>query len=385
MITLYFTSLALLIYIYFGYGALTLLLAKIFRKHVSPKSLPDDALPKVSILIAAYNEANYIEATVKNKLEQNYPKDKLEVIVVSDHSDDNTDAIVRNLQATTFNLTLIRQTTRQGKSAALNVAVDAAQGEILVFSDANSIYAKDAVRSMVSYFTSPEVGYVTGQLQYLSKDDNSKQITEQGSSQYIQYENFIRRQESAIHSIIGVNGGIDAMRRDLFQPMRADQLPDLIQPINVIQANYRVIYAKEAISSEYSHEHINNEFRMRVRVSLRTLWLLNEKKYLLNPIKYPWLTLQIISHKILRYAAGIPLIVLFLTNALLVLHSPFFLGSLLAQTIFYSIAMYGFLSKKQPRGILMVPTYFCLLNAASLLAIIYFALGKKITLWQPRN
>ena len=167
--------------------------------------------PSVSILIPAYNEADCIAATIENKLGQDYPADRLEIIVVSDASDDDTDAIVARYCGRDVKLLRTRQ--RQGKAAALNEAVTQATGEIIVFSDANSTFATDAVRRLVENFADPRVGYVTGNLEYR----HSGQTSGRGSGAYMRYENWLRRIESRVGSVIGVNGGVDAMRRELYR------------------------------------------------------------------------------------------------------------------------------------------------------------------------
>ena len=166
---------------------------------------------------------------------------------------------------------LLRQEPRAGKTSALNMAVPNATGEILVFSDANSLYASNALRKLVQNFCDKEVGYVTGKMIYTNSEDST---TGDGCTAYMKYENFLRRVETKAGSIVGVDGGIDAVRKEFYKSMNPDQLPDFVLPLKVIDQGYRVVYEPEAILKEPSLKAPKDEYKMRVRVSLRALWAL---------------------------------------------------------------------------------------------------------------
>ena len=216
--TLLWTCLLTVGYVYLGYP-LTLLLVR--RR--SPGPVRRGRQPHVTVVIAAFNEVAHIAATVRNKLAQDYPAELLDVIVVSDGSTDGTDAAVASLDDP--RVTLLRQEPRQGKTLALNRAVAEAPGKIIVFSDANSRYEPSAVSRLVAAFDDIEVGYVTGQLIYENPGESG---TGGGSGLYMRYENWVRRLESTVGSVVGVNGGIDAVRRGLYRPMAAHDLPDFV-------------------------------------------------------------------------------------------------------------------------------------------------------------
>jgi cellulose synthase/poly-beta-1,6-N-acetylglucosamine synthase-like glycosyltransferase len=293
---LFWLSLALLFYIYFGYPLLAKVIAKIADREVQKSGSYE---PTVSILIAAYNEANDIGATLRNKLALDYPTDKIEVLVISDESDDGTDDIVHEVaEDAAFPVRLFRQVPRQGKTSGLNTLVPEANGEIILFSDANSHWDTQALKQLCSNFADPAVGYVTGKMVYVNKDGS---LVGDGCSAYMKYENWLREQETKIGSVVGVDGGIDAMRRALYKPLRADQLPDFVQPLKVVEQGYRVVYEPEALLKEEALSDGSSEFSMRVRVSLRALWALKDMKHLMNPARDPIFALQLISHKMLRY------------------------------------------------------------------------------------
>lgn len=384
-------SLFILFYIYFGYPLLCMFIAKFkglcARLTFAKKRAysVDSSLPMVSILIPAFNEESVIEDTILNKLNSRYPNDKLEVIVVSDESEDNTDAIVERLSIdSAVPIKLIRQTPRQGKTSGLNKAIDHCNGSIIVFSDANSIYDENAIHRLVEKFNDPAVGYVTGLMMYKTSKDG----TSLGCSAYMRYENFLRKYESIISSVVGVDGGIDAIRRDLFTRLNPDQLPDFVQPLSVVKQGYKVAFAQDAILIEEALDDPAKEYRMRVRVSLRAFWGLWDMKSLFNPFRYGFFSVQLFSHKLLRYLAFIPQLLLFLSNVFLVQVHSLFIFILIGQVLFYALALWGFrrtrLLKTLPM-LLYIPYYFCLLNYTSLGAFVLFIRGKKIVMWKPRE
>lgn len=340
--------------------------------------------PTVTVIIAAYNEEAHIGETVENKLFLKYPKDKLDIIIVSDESTDLTDDIAQKyVDKYPQQVKLYRQSPRNGKTSALNDAVPKARGDIIVFSDANSIYDSNALEIMVKNFGDPCVGYVSGKMIYINKDGT---LIGDGCSSYMRYENFLRKHETNIGSIVGVDGGIDAVRKNLYRQMRADQIPDFILPLNVVEQDYRVIYEPGAILKEESLDKSSDEYRMRVRVSLRSMWAIWDKKILLNPMKYGIFSWQFFSHKLLRYTAFIPLVVAFITGLILISENLFYQVSMYGQILFYVIALVGYFLKgwtKIPAWVAL-PYYFCLLNIAATHAFYKFLMRKKQIIWNPR-
>jgi len=174
---------------------------------------------------------------------------------------------------------LIRQEPRAGKTSALNIAVPEARGEILIFSDANSIYEQNVLRELADNFNDPSVGYVTGKMIYTNADGTP---SGDGCTAYMKYENRLRSWETSLGSIVGVDGGIDAVRKELYQPMNPDQLPDFVLPLKVVAQGYRVVYEPEAILKESSLATAKDEYKMRVRVALRALWGMWDMHHLLT-------------------------------------------------------------------------------------------------------
>lgn len=371
---LFWVSAALVGYTYAGYPLLAWVLARTIGQPVQRAPI----LPKVTVLTAARNEAACIKETVLNKLNQDYPPELLDIIVISDESNDGTDEIVQNLGD---RVRLIRQEPRAGKTAALNRAVPEASGEILVFADANSIYAPDTIRNLVANFADPTVGYVTGKMVYVTSQGS---LVGDGCSGYMRYENWLRAQEMRLASVIGVDGGVDAIRKALYHPMRADQLPDFVLPLRVAAGGSRVVYEPAALVKEQALSAHRDEYRMRVRVSLRALWALWDMRALLNPLRHGWLSLQLASHKPLRYLAFIPLLLLLATSILLAGRSPMYLLAAVLQVGCYLLACIGWL-RQSGSSLVTVPYYFLLLNVAAAHAALRFARGERQAIWTPRT
>lgn len=375
----FYLSILMIFYIYLGYPILATLFGNIFRKKINQEN---GFQPEVTILISAFNEEKNIEATIINKLQQTYPKEKIEIITISDGSTDNTDNIVKKFE--NYRVKLIRQDPRAGKTAALNKGIRSATGEIIIFSDANSIYHPNALQRLIRNFADPQIGYVTGKMIYSNPDGTT---IGDGCSAYMKYENFLRTQETNIGSIIGVDGGIDAVRKGLYEPMNPDQLPDFVLPLKMVEKGYRVVYEPEALLWEPSLKKAQDEYRMRVRVALRALWALWDMRQLLSFSKNKPFTWQLWSHKVLRYLCFIFLLSAYGANLLLWSEGGIYWSFFLIQTGGYiaAIGIYFMERKGFNIGIFYILSYFTLLNLASAHAFVKFILGQKLVVWTPRK
>jgi cellulose synthase/poly-beta-1,6-N-acetylglucosamine synthase-like glycosyltransferase len=376
---LYF-SLSVVIYIYIGYPCMVIIASLFLERPLSKGNFE----PTVSILIAAFNEADFIRSTLLNKQQLAYPKSKLEIIVISDASDDGTDSIVKEFTKTYRNVKLLRQEQRNGKTAALNIAVHNAKGDILVFSDANSIYRKDALQKLMRNFHDRSVGYVTGKMLYTNRDGT---MVGDGCTAYMRYENFLRKAESAIGSIVGVDGGIDAVRKSLFKDMRPDQLPDFVLPLMVREQGYRVVYEPDAILTEETLKKDVDEYRMRVRVALRAMWALSDMRQMLSLRKYPLFGWQLWSHKVLRYISFFFIIIALVSN-LVVLSSGLHIQLIFTiQLSCYLLSLLVPVVKQAGplRAVARICRYFILLNISSAHAFLLFIRRRRVVIWSPRK
>jgi cellulose synthase/poly-beta-1,6-N-acetylglucosamine synthase-like glycosyltransferase len=374
----YWTCLAIGLYPYAGYPLCVALLRVIRPRPVRQAPI----LPRTTVVIAAHNEVAYIEATVRNKLNQDYPRELLDVIVVSDGSVDGTDEVLRQLAYQDARLTFVRQEPRAGKTAALNLMLARARGDVVVFADANSMYRPDTVRRLMSSFADLTVGYASGRMVYV---DAQGSLVGDGCTAYMRYENRLRALESGIGSVVGVDGGVDAVRRSLYTPMKADQLPDFVLPLSVVEQGYRVVYAPDAILEEQTLSSEAAEYRMRVRVALRALWAMWDKRSLFNPIRFPLYSWQLTSHKLLRYLSFGPLAIAAICNWFLLPQGALYGAMATAQCILFGLALLAHFGRLRQFALARYSYYFLLLNWSSAVALARFLRGEKQVLWQPRT
>jgi cellulose synthase/poly-beta-1,6-N-acetylglucosamine synthase-like glycosyltransferase len=365
---------ALILYVYAGYPALLALLRLMGAGRAVAASACE---PRVSLLVSAFNEADVIAAKIRNSLALDYPRDKLEIIVISDASDDDTDAIVR--QFAHERVRLLRMAERGGKTLGLNAGVRAAGGDIVVFSDANAMYLPDAVRTMVRNFADAQVGAVVGESTYASAAGGAQQ----SESLYWKYETAIKLLESRIGSVVGGDGAIYAIRRTLYRDMRADALSDFVNPMQIVMGGHRCIYEPEARSVEDAAESFEKEFRRKVRIvnrAWRATWSLPA---LMNPFRFGLFSLQLVSHKLLRWLMPLFLAVFLVLSALLADRSPLYGAIFAIQALLYVLAALGYFVRgnaSMPRA-MAVPFYFCLVNIASARGIIEAYRGRTYTTW----
>ena len=373
---IFWLSIVVVLYTYVGYPLLAMLLGRLRRRVVAK----GHHAPPLSILIAAHNEARCLRATLENKLALVYPG-PVQIIVVSDGSTDGTDDIAREFEDR--GVLVLRQEPRRGKTAALNLAAEHATGEVLVFADANSIYAADALGMLTRNFRDPAVGYVTGRMIYGTGAGSAASI---GCRAYMRYEDLLRRSETALGSVVGVNGGIDAVRRSLFLRMRDDQLPDFVLPLHVVGCGYRVVYEPDALLYEEALDASRSEYRMRVRVTLRAWWAMADMRALFNPRRHGVFALQLFSHKVLRYAVFAAVPVVYIAAAALWGAGAVYQASCLMGSVLLLLAAAGWLAERAgvSSSLVSLPYYFVLVNVATAQALVKFASGQKQAVWTPR-
>jgi cellulose synthase/poly-beta-1,6-N-acetylglucosamine synthase-like glycosyltransferase len=373
---IFWLAMLAVLYVYAGYPALLCLVAS-FR----PRRRGSDSryTPSISILIAACNEEATIETKLKQTMQLEYPADKLEVLVLSDGSQDQTDEIVRRFPDP--RVRLVRVAERRGKTNAQNVGVKQATGEVLIFSDATTVYHPQALMHLVSNYQDPRVGAVSGRYQYFDSTHSSP--TGLGTIAFWNYENNIKVWQSRIRTLTGCCGCIYSVRRNAYTELAPDIISDLVQPLWVIRQGYKVAFEDRALAYEETTESTKEEFAMRVRVVTRALRGLLSVSDLLKPWKYPWIAFQLFSHKVLRWMVPMLLLLLLASSAALY-RQPYFRILLILQLCFYGLALLQLIVPMhrwwKPLG---VPLYFCTLNAAAALGVVELLRGKKYVVWQP--
>ena len=341
-----------------------------------------NATPMVSVLVPAHNEAGVIARTLEALLAQDYPRERTQILVASDGSVDGTDEIVAAFADR--GVELYRAVQRGGKAAVLNSASELARGDILVFCDANAVFARDALRQLVANFDDPRVGYATGSL---SPQAVGGGPAGSGNSLFTRFENWLRVQETAAGSIIGSNGGIDAVRKQLYWPIPQHLITDLVLPLSVLQRGLRVVYDPDARSVEFTNPDARSEFRMRVRVALRAMQGLWAVRALLDPVRHPYAAFCIVSHKIIRYAGFVFMIAALLANALLARASAPYAWLFGLQLLAYAAALLGFAPRlpRPLRRLTTLPSYLLLSYSAFAVASVKFLRGQTMAVWKPRS
>lgn len=364
----------LVIYVYGGYP---LLLALVAALGGARPAFRGDSAPAVTLLISAFNEADVIARKIENSLGLDYPGDRLQIIVISDASDDGTDDIATSYAGR--GVELLRMPERGGKTLGLNAAMERATGDVVVFSDANALYRSDAIRALVRHFADERVGAVVGESTYEASDAGA----DRSESSYWRYETAIKRLETRVGSVVGGDGAIYAIRKACYRPMAADALSDFVNPLQIVRQGLRCVYDPEALSVEEAAGSFSGEFRRKVRIVNRAWRGMLSMRTLLNPFRYGFFAVELISHKLLRWLMPFFLLIAFVLNLVLFGVHPVYQGTLAAQLVFYSLAAIGPLLGKRRNlpALVYVPFYFCLVNIASAKGILQAHRGKTYTTW----
>jgi len=373
-----FSMLFVLIYIYIGYPVLLFLLKTVLPKKKVDK---EEIFPRVSILISCFNEEAVIREKLENTLALDYPKDKLEIIVVSDASTDSTDEIVRRYEKQ--GVRLIRQDENLGKTSGLNLAIPQTKGEIIIFSDANAMYMPDAIGKLVRNFNDDSIGYVVGEARYR---DINRTAAAKSESAYWRFEILLKKMESHIHSVVGGDGAVYAIRRELYERLLNSDINDFVNPLQIILKGYRGVYEPEAICYEELSGNFGKEFNRKIRIINRSFSGLMRMKAVLNPFKTGLFSLSVISHKLLRWFAPV-FFVIFIVScfALSLFNITIFQWSALAIILFFMFAYIGYLFSSQDNvlSFLYYPYYFVLVSVASLIGLHRSLRGEIQTTWKP--
>jgi len=372
---IFWSAIGLILYCYLGYPLLIILLSQVRKKQVKKA----DIQPTISLIISAYNEEAVIKEKIENSLALQYDKNKLEIIVASDCSNDKTDEIATSYRDQ--GVRLVRLAKRGGKTAVQNLAVEQARGEILVFSDATTMYRKDALQKIVRSFKDEEVGCVGGQLLFI-QDKNANLGLEKNLT--MKYDQFIKQKESQIQTIFGVNGCFYAVRKELYDPLDDNLTSDFVVPLKIIDKGYRVIYEPEAVCFEETSKSITAEFKRKIRTVRAGMKGCLSMMQLLNPLKSPFVFWGLSSHKLLRWFVPYLSIMAFVSNVILSPRSTFYSICLLFQILIYAFALIGYLIRKKCKiKILTAPLTFAMLNLAAILGLGELIKHRKGEIWEP--
>jgi cellulose synthase/poly-beta-1,6-N-acetylglucosamine synthase-like glycosyltransferase len=333
----------------------------------------------MSLVNSAFNEDAVIRRKLENALSLDYPAGLLEIVVVSDASDDGTDAIVSEFAGR--GVVLHRQAERRGKTAGLNRTVPLLLGEFVVFSDANAMYEPDALRKLARNFADPEVGCVTGEARYLP---GSGVAAEVGERAYWDYEIQIKRLETDLGSMVGGDGAIYAIRRSLWRNLPEDAINDFLNPLQIVAGGRRAVYEPEAICYEETAGGMRAEYRRRVRIVSRSWRAIFQAPGVLNPLRVGHFTWCLISHKILRWGGGVALVLAF--TSLVNLYVETVARWPLASSGVLLLAGAMGIGTRTGRRASAMSAYFAVINAASLVGLFNGSFGRVSGVWStPRQ
>jgi len=362
----FWLSVALVLYAYIGYPC-ALMILSLFRDRPVRKA---DISPSVSFIIAAHNEEARVRGKIENTLGQDYAD--LEVIVASDCSTDGTEAIVGEYAD---RVRLVRSDRRRGKEAAQQLAVQAASGDVLIFSDVATALAPDGVSSIVRNFADPSVGCVSSVDRFIDADG-----TISGEGAYVRYEMFLRALETRVNTLVGLSGSFFAARREVCRRWAADRQSDFSTLLNAVDLGLRGVLDTESPGYYRNIVDDRRELRRKARTVVRGIAVLAANRRLLNPLRYGLFSWQLASHKLCRWLVPLAMISAWLSNAALVSQSVFYLATFSVQCAFYAAALGGVWTGAP---LLKIPAFLLVSNVGILTAWLRYARGERVISWDP--
>jgi len=373
---LFYTAFFVLLYSYVGYPLLLGFLSMFQRS----RKQTDNQLPFVTIIIAAYNEEAVIAKKIANTVASDYPPTQMQIIVAAQGSTDDTAAIAAGFS----NVLVLHSVKRMGKAVALNEAVAQAKHPVIVVTDANTLLAPQTIQKLVTQLNQPATGAVAGVKKVI--DENG--VTISGEGFYWQYESWLKQRETDFYTVVGAAGELFAFKKEYFVPIPAHTITDdFFLSLSINMQAQKVAYAAEAVSTEAASRSLKDEWNRKLRIAAGGIQSLFLFKKALNPFRYPLLSFQFFSHRVLRWLfCGPALIVLLLANAMLVptTTDSCFKSLLLLQLLFYLFAAIGSVLAVQKKSFVLftVPFYFVFMHAAMMAGLFRYCTTGQSVLWE---
>lgn len=381
---IFWSFLLIIFYTYLGYGITLYIitrLGRLFNKKTRKNIHSHHSFPHLTLLVAAYNEEAEIINKIENSLSLHYPKDKLQLIFVTDGSNDKTPELVTSYSE----ILHLHRSERRGKLAAVHRAMEHVKGEITVFTDANTILNANALENITRHFADPKVGAVAGEKCVISEKEDA--AAGAGEGFYWKYENALKRWDSELYSVVGAAGELFAIRTRLYEAVPPDSIiEDFYMTLRIAQKGYRVVYEPEAKAMEHPSANAGEELKRKIRIAAGGIQSIVRLKPLLNVFKYGTLSFQYISHRVLRWTlAPLGLFFVLLCNIILAFSgSSFYQILLLGQLLFYTFALVGYCleNRKLKLKVFFIPYYFFLMNYAVYAGFIRYLKGRQTVLWE---
>lgn len=386
LITVFFfwISFSVLFFCYIGYGLILFLYNHLKALFAAGKKGGEiaDWLP-VSIIITAYNEGDQLAKKVNNTLSIDYPADKLKIIIITDGSTDGSENIIKQFPS----VLLLHRDERKGKLAAIKRAMQYVETPVVVFSDANAELNRNCIQRIVHHYSDSMTGGVAGEKKIIS--DQKMSAVGEAEGLYWKYESFMKKQDAGFNTVVGAAGELFSIRTELFAQLNENIiLDDFVISMKVCLQGYRIEYEPEAYATEFPSASLAEEEKRKVRISAGAYQSIGYLKEALNIFKYPLLSFQYISRRLLRWVfCPFMLIVLLWSNIFLVSKpgSPhIYIVFLCGQISFYVAAVAGWILMRAGRraGILTVPFYFVFMNYCLVKGFIKFLKDKQTVLWE---
>ncbi|MDO9119166.1 MAG: glycosyltransferase family 2 protein [Nitrospira sp.] len=373
MLSIFWLSVAFVFYAYMGYPLLLMAIGVLRNRPV--RKSPHH--PTVSLIITAYNEEKRIREKLENTLRQDYPRERLDIVVASDCSTDGTDDLVRSYGPS--GIRLVRSSAKGGKEAAQKLAVESTTGEILVFSDTATMLEPQAISTMVRNFADPTVGCVSSVDRFIDVDGAVS-----GEGAYVRYEMFLRNLETRVNTLVGLSGSFFAARRSVCQNWAPDLQSDFNTLLNSVRLGLRGVADPESIGFYKNLADPKKEYDRKVRTIVRGISVFMKSLALLNPFRYHLFAWQLISHKLCRWLVPFAMIGALGANGMLAPSSLFYQGALMAQAGFYAMALAYLVTTRLPSvGVLRIPSFFVMVNVSILDAWVRYCRGERIVSWTP--
>lgn len=380
----FWISIFVVFYTYVGYGFLLFILVRIKRLFYGKmKVVPVDlkSLPTCSLVIAAYNEEDFIRQKIENTLSLSYPPELFKIYFVTDGSSDLTPKIIKEYSQ----FILLHQDERKGKVAAMDRAMDYIDSEIVIFTDANTFINENAILAICKHYADENVGGVAGEKRV--SFDVKADASAAGEGMYWKYESLLKKWDSELYSVVGTAGELFSVRKRLYEPVPLDTiLDDFMISMQIAEKGYRIVYDPDAFAVETASADVNEELKRKVRIAAGGMQAIFRLKSLLNPFKNSILSFQYISHRVLRWTiTPLLLVLVFILNIYFVFIGASSLYTLLflSQLLFYGLAILGWgLAKRQLKlKIAFIPYYFCIMNYAVVAGMIRFFRNKQSAVW----
>ena len=383
----FWSLLFIIVYTYVGYGILLFVIIKIrrFFKIGNKVEINPSYEPEVTLFIAAYNEKDYVSAKMKNSLELEYPKEKINIVWVTDGSDDGTPDLLKGYPNTTVH----HLDERNGKIGAMNRGMDFVKTPIVIFSDANTNLGKESIRRIVNLFSNPKVGCVSGEKRIVTKE--SDVASGAGEGLYWKYESALKKWDAELYSVVGAAGELFAIRTPLYRHVEKDTLlDDFIISLRVAQDGYTIQYDPEAYAIETASANVKEELKRKVRISAGGIQAIVRLRSLLNVFKYGTLSFQYISHRVLRWTlTPLCLVLLIPVSFILSYNVGVFNVGLYSvlfwlQVLFYCAALLGWFIENRSTRVkaLFVPYYFFIMNLSVILGFFRYIKKSQSVNWE---